>query len=157
MKKIVSVGDLEQVLPKDKKLVLVGGCFDLFHYGHLVFLNKAREMGDVLVVLLESDEFIKNRKKRTPIHNQQQRAEILSLLLPVDFVVKMPYMETNEDYDKLVNRIRPDVIAITAGDTFSKNKKIQAQAIGARLVTVTKLLSPFSSTRLLQYAAISSN
>ena len=63
------------------KIVLVGGCFDILHLGHVVFLEKAKKEGDVLVVLLESDEKVRFLKgKGRPVHTQSERAEILSAL-----------------------------------------------------------------------------
>src|SRR6266403_2209747 len=59
------------LVPGDKKIVLVGGCFDIIHFGHIQFLQKAKEAGDYLIVALEPDERIINYKKRTPIHTQQ--------------------------------------------------------------------------------------
>ena len=86
--KIVSLSSLKDGMPdKLKKRVLVGGCFDILHFGHATFLQKAREAGDVLIILLESDEFIVQIKKKKPVHIQQQRAEILSALGYVDYVV----------------------------------------------------------------------
>ena len=62
---IITYADLEKsnAVFKDKKIVLVGGCFDLIHYGHLKFLEAAKEQGDFLIVALESDEFIKKHKR----------------------------------------------------------------------------------------------
>ena len=47
----------------NKKTVLVGGCFDVFHFGHLQFLNSAKEQGDYLIVILEPDEVIKSKNQ----------------------------------------------------------------------------------------------
>ena len=47
-----------------KKVVLVGGCFDLLHFGHIKFWEKAKEYGNFLVVALESDKFIKQKKNK---------------------------------------------------------------------------------------------
>ncbi len=60
----------------NSKIVLVGGCFDVLHYGHLEFLHEAKKQGKYLIVALEPDETIIKYKKRKPIHNQLQRAKI---------------------------------------------------------------------------------
>ena len=70
-----------------KKTVLVGGCFDILHYGHLRFLSQAKEKGEMLIVALESDTFIRKIKNKKPIHTQEQRAEILAHLNLVDMII----------------------------------------------------------------------
>ena len=135
---------------QSKKSVLVGGCFDFFHYGHLKFLQKAKKQGEVLIIILESDEFIKKNKKRKPVHNQRQRAEILSSLTIVDFVILIPYFSTDEDYFELVKNINPSTIAVTNGDRQLVNKKQQAELIGSRVVVVNSLLPGFSSRKIIK-------
>ena len=85
-----------------KKVVLVGGCFDVLHYGHVQFLESAKSRGDLLVVALEPDEFIAKRKKRKPVHTQAERAAILSALRSVDVVLLLPFFTTDMEYRRMV-------------------------------------------------------
>lgn len=133
-----------------KKIVLVGGCFDLFHFGHLQFLKAAKKQGNYLVVAIDPDEFIKDKKGREPIHTQKQRAQILKSLKFVDKVICLPYLKTYEDYLSLVTKIKPAVIAVTKNDPQLKNKQKQAKTIGAKVKVVTPLLKNFSSTQILK-------
>ncbi|OGK64730.1 hypothetical protein A2313_01900 [Candidatus Roizmanbacteria bacterium RIFOXYB2_FULL_41_10] len=132
-----------------KKIVLVGGCFDLFHYGHLQFLKAAKKQGNYLVVAVDPDDFILLRKKREPIHTQKQRVEILKNLRFVDQVIALPLLKTYNDYLALVKKIKPAVIAVTAGDPQLKNKQKQAQTVGAKVKVVTPLIKNFSSTSII--------
>lgn len=134
---------------KDKKSVLVGGCFDLIHFGHLKFLEKAKEQGDFLIIALESDEFIKKHKKKLPIHRQSERAEILANLNMVDMILLLPLFVSGKDYFDLVKLISPQVVAVTSGDPQIKNKKKQVEEIGGRLVTVIPLIKRFSTRRII--------
>lgn len=134
---------------KDKKTVLVGGCFDLIHFGHLKFLEKAKEQGNFLIVALESDEFIKKYKKKLPVHRQSERAEILANLSMVDMILLLPLFVSGKDYFDLVKSISPQVIAVTSGDPQIKNKKKQVEEIGGRLVTVIPLIKRFSTRRII--------
>ena len=133
----------------DDRLVLVGGCFDIIHIGHLTFLAAAKKQGDQLVVILESDEFIIKHKNRQSLHNQNERALILASLVPVDYVVKIPYLSGFEQYKKLVTAIKPNIIAVTAGDRQLNNKLKQASQIGAKLITVTQSVKNKSTTKIL--------
>jgi len=133
---------------ENKKTVLVGGCFDLIHYGHLKFLESAKEQGDFLVVALESDEFIKKHKRKLPVHQQQERAEILSFLNMVDMIILLPIFQTNNDYFELVKRISPSIIAVTKGDKQLENKKNQAKKIGAEVKEVVTNLKNFSTRNI---------
>ena len=148
--KIVSLSKILSKLKnlRDKKIVLVGGCFDIFHYGHLQFLKKARAYGDFLIVALESDEFIKKKKKREPIHNQKQRAKILSAFSFVDLIVLLPYFSKEESYFDLVKKVRPKIIAVTKGDPKIENKKKQALIVSAKIKEVTPLIKNFSSSKI---------
>ncbi|MEK9179342.1 MAG: adenylyltransferase/cytidyltransferase family protein [Patescibacteria group bacterium] len=134
---------------KGKKVVLVGGCFDILHKGHLVFLEAAKKQGDILVVALESDEFIRVHKKREPVHSQKDRALLLQSLKAVDEVIPLPYFSSYSDYEQLVQKIRPTIIAITENDPHHKEKEQQAQAIGASCIVVTPLVPGYSTTTIL--------
>ncbi len=142
---------------KGKKITLAGGCFDIFHYGHLIYLTSAKKAGDLLVVALESDEFIRENKKREPVHTQDQRAAILSHIGVVDIVIKLPLLKGYDEYFSLVKSLSPSVIAITEGDTRLYEKQHQAQAIGAQLKIVCPLSTLTSTTNIIEYATIFSN
>lgn len=132
--------------------VLVGGCFDLLHYGHVVFLTKARQAGDLLIVALESDDFIQTRKNRQPVHTQQQRAEILAALRVVDEVVLLPLLSDHTEYEAMVAALQPSVIGITQDDPLKSEKERQAQNNGAHLEVLTPVIESFSSSAILDYA-----
>lgn len=142
------IKELKKTL-EGRKIVLVGGCFDLLHYGHFTFLQNAKKEGDILVVALESDEFIHKAKSRKPVHSQNQRAEILVALEPVDAVVLLPLFQSHDDYRILVEDIRPHIVAITQGDKHFENKKQHAEAVSATVKVVSSLLPEFSTTRIL--------
>jgi FAD synthetase len=140
---------MSNTLTSSRQVVLVGGCYDVLHYGHIQFLKAARARGNYLVIALESDEFIKLHKHRTPIHRQAERKIILEALRYVDEVIELPLFTSMEDYQQLVQTIRPNIIAITQHDPQEKNKLAMAEKVGAQLITVTPLIEPFSTTNIL--------
>ena len=133
----------------ESRKVLVGGCFDILHYGHVRFLELAKAQGAHLVVALESDAAILRGKKRHPIHAQEERAHILEALTCVDEVICLPLLSSYEDYLHVVQNVSPSVIATTSGDPQLENKRTQAAAVGARLEVVIPLIEGFSSSRIL--------
>ncbi len=129
-----------------KKIVLVGGCFDVLHYGHIKFLQQAKKLGDTLVVLLESDEKVRKMKgDKRPIHTQKQRKAILDALSCVDEVILLPSKTTDEFYKNLVDRMKPSLIAVTEGDPILEKKRAQAEEIRAKLVIIPKIHTPSTS------------
>ena len=129
-----------------KKKVLVGGCFDLLHFGHISFLKQAKALGDYLIVALESDENVRRMKgDARPIHTQTQRKEMLEALSVVDEVIALPTMHDDSDYDELVSKLKPSVIAVTEGDHIIEKKGQQAQKVGARFVVIPKIHTPSTS------------
>lgn len=130
----------------NKIVVLVGGCFDLLHYGHISFLKKAKTYGNYLLVALESDENVRRVKGDTrPIHTQKQRKEMLETLRCVDEVIELPPMRSDTDYYEMIRRIRPDVIAFTEGDPILDKKMEQGKLSGAKVVIIEKIHTPSTS------------
>ncbi|MDQ5953089.1 MAG: D-glycero-beta-D-manno-heptose 1-phosphate adenylyltransferase [Patescibacteria group bacterium] len=128
------------------KIVLVGGCFDILHYGHIYFLKKAKALGNVLIVAIESDKRVRELKgEDRPIHSQEQRKEVLESLKFVDKVIILKDKMTDKDYLYFVKQIKPTVIAVTRGDPILEKKLAQAKASGAKLVKIPKIKSPSTS------------
>ena len=134
----------------DSKITLVGGCFDILHIGHIQFLEKAKKLGDVLVVLLESDSRVTELKgEGRPVNSQPDRATLLSALKAVDYVILLPEMKS-EDYDKLVLDLKPKFIAVTAGDRGISFKQRSANLVGAKVVSVVGTIPDKSTSKVLQ-------
>lgn len=131
-----------------KVIVLAGGCFDVLHPGHITFLEKAKKTGDKLIVLLESDEKVRILKGvNRPVHTQKERARILSALTAVDQIISLPFMKTDQEYDELVKKIKPDIIAVTLKALGNHHKRI-AKLVGAKLKYVA-VIDKYSTSKIL--------
>lgn len=151
-KKVIRFENLTDALTSlAPKKILVGGCFDLLHLGHIRFLNAAKKQGDSLIVALESDDFIRIKKKREPIHPQIERAEIVSTLACVDAVILLPLLQSDKDYFLLVKAICPAVIAVTYNDPYLAQKEQQALAVGGRITVVIDRISTYSTTNAINH------
>lgn len=154
MGKIILTKNIAKVIEKLKrpqqKIVLVGGCFDILHPGHVIFLEKAKKAGDVLFVMLESDRKVKLLKgANRPIHNQLRRAKVLSALCCVDYIVMLSFLKNDTQYDDLIAKIRPDVIAASGKDVDITNHKRASKLVGAQFKVVTKAIQDHSSSSIL--------
>ena len=106
---------------QNKKVVLTNGCFDILHSGHTYILEKSKELGDVLIVALNSDISIKNiKQKNRPIIEEQDRAYMLSCLISVDHII----IFNEETPEKLICEIIPDILV--KGSDY-KDKKIAGE------------------------------
>jgi len=139
-----------------KNRVLVGGCFDIFHFAHLDFLKKSSQFGGSLIVALESDEFIRTHKHHEPFHDTQKRASLLAELECVDLVVILPLLTSDEQYLEVVQLIKPSIMSVTDGDSQIVNKTKHADNVGA-VIKVVPLLPNFSSTTVHAKATITSD
>lgn len=156
MAEVVSIKGIGSIVKRLRKqqqvLVLAGGCFDLLHPGHVVFLEKAKEAGDILIVILESDEKVRILKGlNRPVRAQYERAEALSAVRSVDYIVTLPVMKNDSEYDQLIAKIKPEVIAISSKDKESAHHKRAARISGAKLKLVTKVIGGYSTTKLLNF------
>ena len=154
MARIASLRKLKTFLPRKggSKIVLVGGCFDILHIGHVRFLSEAKGMGDCLVVLLENDKNVRKVKgAKRPIFNQMERAEMLSSLRIVDLILLLPIMKKDDDYLNLVTKIKPDIIAVTEGDPLVDKKRMQAKKVGSvlKIISLTKTFSTSKLAKIL--------
>ncbi len=91
-----------------KKIVLAGGVFDIIHPGHIHTLNAAKALGDVLVVAIATDKTAQKMKKRSPLHNQELRRELVSCLSMVDRTV----IGHEKDIFQTVKMVKPNVIVL---------------------------------------------
>jgi len=89
---------------RTKTVVMAGGCFDIFHIGHLDYLQAARGMGDILVVAVNSDASVRRIKSRPPVFEAEQRAGIVAALEAVDHV----FIFGENDCCESLRAIRPD-------------------------------------------------
>jgi D-beta-D-heptose 7-phosphate kinase/D-beta-D-heptose 1-phosphate adenosyltransferase len=132
---------------KNKKIVFTNGCFDILHIGHIKYLEKAKNFGDILILGLNSDESVKRLKgKNRPINTQTDRAYILASLQAVDFVVIF-----DEDTPlNLIKLIKPDVL-VKGGD-YHPNEVVGGSDViqwGGR-VEIVSLTPGFSTTQMVQ-------
>ncbi|KER06158.1 FAD synthase protein [Marine Group I thaumarchaeote SCGC AAA799-E16] len=117
------------------KVVLAGGVFDIIHPGHIYTLNAAKELGDVLVVVVATDNTTVKMKKRQPLHSQEQRQELVNSLSMVDLCL----IGQEDDIFKTVNNVRPQIIALGYDQVHQEKaitegcKKINLDAKVARL------------------------
>jgi len=117
------------------KIVLAGGVFDIIHPGHIYTLNAAKKLGDVLVVVVATDNTAIKMKKRKPLHSQNQRQELVNSLSMVDLCL----IGQEDDIFKTVNHVKPQIIALGYDQVHQEQfitegcKKIGLDAKVARL------------------------
>ena len=98
-------------------IVFTNGCFDIIHSGHISYLTKAKELGDILIIGLNSDDSVRRLKgSERPINNESDRAVVLSALKPVDYVA---FFTEDTPYN-LISLLKPDVL-VKGGDYSIEN------------------------------------
>jgi len=90
------------------KVILAGGVFDIIHPGHIYTLNSAKALGNVLVVVVATNDTAQKMKKRVPLHSEEQRKDLVNSLSMVDLCV----IGQEGDIFKTVENIHPDIIAL---------------------------------------------
>jgi len=100
--------NLTEVGRTSLRVVLAGGVFDIIHPGHIHTLNSAKALGDVLVVVVATDTTAQKMKRRKPLHEQNQRKDLVSSLSMVDLCV----IGQEGDIFKTVEIIKPEIIAL---------------------------------------------
>lgn len=134
---------------KNHKLVLATGFFDLLHSEHINFLHKAKAVGDILIVAVESDERAKITKgEGRPVETQRLRCQKLSKY--ADYVIALPSDFNNfEAYDSLMSAVRPEIYAVSSHTSHQKTKDFLSEKYGGKLVVVHELNPEISTTQLI--------
>jgi len=146
-KHIKSISEIIQLVhelkSRDKKIIFTNGCFDLLHAGHISYLENAKNLGDILILGLNSDQSVTSLKgKGRPINSQDDRARILAALEVVDYVV---IFDKNTPYE-LIKAIKPHTLVKGAD---YKGQEVVGQDIVDELVLV-EFLDGRSSTQIIK-------
>ena len=149
--KIFNIKDLSQIIKKwrlsGNKIIFTNGCFDLIHLGHLEILARSADLGDKLIVGINSDMSIKKIKGDSrPIIEEDSRAKQLAAIEFIDAVILF-----NEDtpFD-LINILKPDVL--TKGGDYKKNDIVGNELINKEQgeVVIIPLTQGYSTTSILE-------
>jgi D-beta-D-heptose 7-phosphate kinase/D-beta-D-heptose 1-phosphate adenosyltransferase len=150
-RKTISLQEAEKLFTpsfrKDKCIVFTNGCFDLLHRGHVYYLSRARELGDLLVVGLNSDASVTLLKgPGRPVNTLQARAEVLGSLAFVDYIIVFE----EETPLNLIARLGPDVL-VKGGDYKAEDIVGYRELIsrGGRVETIP-LLEGYSSSSIIE-------
>jgi rfaE bifunctional protein nucleotidyltransferase chain/domain len=131
-----------------RRIVFTNGCFDLMHIGHTRYLQAARNLGNVLVVGVNTDQSVRslNKAPNRPIVPEQQRAEVLASLACVDYVM----LFAEPDPGRLIAEIGPDVL-VKGGD-WTPDKIVGRDTVEARggAVKTIPLVPGVSTTAIVE-------
>jgi D-beta-D-heptose 7-phosphate kinase/D-beta-D-heptose 1-phosphate adenosyltransferase len=149
--KIKTITQMKKILPglkaQAKKVVFTNGCFDILHVGHVRYLKKAKSHGDILIIGVNTDRSVKLIKgENRPIVSEKERAEVLSALEFVDYVVFF----NEPDPLRLIEALKPDVLV--KGADWSKGRIVGREIIenlGGRVVRVP-MVPGASSTGVIE-------
>jgi len=113
---IISRNEIEELSQKlkaeGKKIVFTNGCFDILHSGHVFYLQKAKQQGDILVLGLNSDASVRRLKgEKRPVNSEEDRAIVISELKSIDFVV----IFEEDTPQEIISIIVPDIL-VKGGD-----------------------------------------
>jgi D-beta-D-heptose 7-phosphate kinase/D-beta-D-heptose 1-phosphate adenosyltransferase len=104
----------EHIKSRNKKIILTSGCFDIVHVGHIEFLRKAKEYGDILIVCLSSDLQIRALKGPSrPVNNNTDRINLFKIIKYVDYIIPYneEFIETEGTLAKIMKIVDPDIWA----------------------------------------------
>ncbi|MCX6827079.1 MAG: D-glycero-beta-D-manno-heptose 1-phosphate adenylyltransferase [candidate division Zixibacteria bacterium] len=138
---------VENLRRRGKIIVFTNGVFDILHYGHISYLTKAKKLGDILIIGLNSDSSVKKfKEKNRPIQNEKDRARILAALKPVDYVI----LFSEPTPEKLIKLIKPDILV--KGADYKSSEIVGADFVKSYGGTVKriKIVPGRSSTNIIR-------
>jgi D-glycero-beta-D-manno-heptose 1-phosphate adenylyltransferase len=130
------------------RVVLTSGSFDLIHLGHVKYLMRAKELGDVLAVGVDSDAKIRRRKgEDRPMVPEGERLEMLAYQRPVDLIY---LKEDGEARWALIKAVEPDVLVLTADHSYSEDDLAALGELCGRIEVIERQTSVTTSERIRQ-------
>ena len=147
MKKCIDFDKIDEIR-KGKTLVTTNGSFDVLHVAHLRILQKAKAMGDLLLILLNSDISVKLNKGETrPIVPEEERMELLAGLECVDYILKFD----DKEVQGVLEKIKPDV-HVKGGTFIPKRVQVEKDLVekhGGKHICLGKI-GEYSTTNLIE-------
>jgi len=143
VKLVEGAARLTQKGRKAIRVVFIGGGFEIIHYGHVYTIDKAKSLGDALVVSVARDSTIRRRKKREPLIGEQDRVKLLSSLREVDAAI----LGVEGDIYETLKKVSPDVVAL-GYDQYHMEDEVRSEAAkrGMKL-RVVRLGSPYPTIK----------
>lgn len=137
---------------RGKKIVIASGVFDLFHEGHREYLRRAKDAGDYLIVLIESDSRTREMKgEGRPIWDQERRKkEVQSLPFVDDVMILPPEFKNPLRYEEIVILLAPDVYAESSHSVALEHKQKLMEKYGGRVEIVLNEIPNISTSIILQ-------
>lgn len=142
---------LQKFRSEQQRIVFVSGVFDLLHQEHIQFLRKAKEVGDVLFVAIESDVRVRQLKgEGRPVQSQQQRQQQLDALGFVDLTFILPDdFSSPAQHRQIIAEVRPSFLAVSSHTAHLEKKKAIVEEFGGKLAIVHQHNPDVSTTQLL--------
>jgi rfaE bifunctional protein nucleotidyltransferase chain/domain len=129
---------------KSTKKVFVNGTFDVLHRGHLMLLNYAKSLGDYLIVGIDSDARVKEKKGSSrPVNSAEERSFMLMNLKSVD---EVRFFGTDKELENLVKSIKPDIMVV--GSDW-KDKSVIGSYYSSNLIFYDRI-NDYSTTKIVQ-------
>lgn len=132
---------------KDYQVVFTNGCFDIIHLGHIDYLSKARNLGDKLIIGLNTDNSVRRLKGKTrPVNNEEARAKVLASFNFVDAVVLF-----NEDTPyELIKQVQPNILV--KGSDYKPDEIVGADILKQRQgrVETINFLEGYSTSSIIE-------
>lgn len=126
------------------KMVFVNGTFDILHRGHIELLNYAKSLGEYLLVGIDSDERVKEKKGPTrPIHSQNERKFFLENLKAVD---EVNIFSSDQELEMMIKSFKPDIMVV--GSDW-KDKSVIGSYYAAKLIFFERI-GEYSTTKTIQ-------
>ncbi len=149
--KIKSLAELKKILvglkKKGKRVVFTNGCFDILHYGHVMYLEASKKKGDILIVAVNNDASVKRIKGlKRPLVKEKDRANIIAALESVNYVVIF-----SEDTPlEIIKKLKPDILI--KGSDWTDKPIVGADFVKASggKVAVIKLAKGRSTTGIIR-------
>lgn len=151
MGQVIKRDEIQELIKKlkdeNKSTVFTNGCFDILHVGHTRYLKESSKHGDILIIGLNSDSSVRRLKGETrPINNENDRAELLSELYFVDYVV----MFDEDTPENLLDEIKPDVYTKGADYTLDTLPEAKTVLKNNGRVEFIKLVDGKSTTNVIK-------
>jgi D-glycero-beta-D-manno-heptose 1-phosphate adenylyltransferase len=129
-------------------IVLTSGSFDLIHLGHVKYLARAKELGDILVVGVDSDAKIRRRKgEDRPMVPENERLELLAHQRPVDLI----YLKQDEDPSwGLIKAVEPEVLVLTADHSYTTEQLTKLREVVGEIEVIERQAAVTTSERIRQ-------